>query len=289
MKLFFVLYAVSINAMLAAAESTINPDDRHAYGANVGWIDARGDVATGAVIGQHFCSGMLWCANVGWISLGAGAPSNGWSYANDSPADWGVNHDGAGNLTGFAYGANVGWIAFEQTHGQPRVDLRTGALSGYAWGANIGWISLANSQALVRTDTLGTGPDSDGDGIPDAWEWKIAGNLAGLAGAGADQDQDGVPDVDEFIADTDPFDNASYLTITAFSRAAGTDEIIWSTQPTRLYRLLQTDSLLPSPPVWSDSGLGLVAPLGSSLSAQIIDPAATQRFYRVQAILPLTP
>jgi hypothetical protein len=34
----------------------------------------------------------------------------------------------------------------------------------------VGWISLSNSQACVRTDRLGAGPDTDGDGLPDAWE-----------------------------------------------------------------------------------------------------------------------
>ncbi|MCU0858596.1 MAG: hypothetical protein MUC65_09370 [Pontiellaceae bacterium] len=60
-----------------------------------------------------------------------------------------------------AYGANVGWIAVEQTHGQPRIDLRTGNLNGFAWGANVGWISLSNAQAYVRTVTLDSGPDRE--------------------------------------------------------------------------------------------------------------------------------
>ena len=58
--------------------------------------------------------------------VGSGTPTNGHAYANNSAADWGVNHDGAGRLTGYAWGANIGWVAFEQTHGQPQVDLRTG-------------------------------------------------------------------------------------------------------------------------------------------------------------------
>ena len=52
----------------------------------------------------------------------------------------------------------------------------------YAYGANIGWISLANAQAFVRTETLEPGPDSDGDGIPGAWElaWTSSVDFRGV-------------------------------------------------------------------------------------------------------------
>ena len=281
--------ALAIGVGIARADSTVNPVHRYAYGANVGWIDARADITNGAALGQSYCTGHLWSGNVGWIGLGNG-PANGWLYSTGSATDWGVNHDGAGHLTGYAYGANIGWITFEQAYGQPKIDLLTGDLSGYAWGANIGWISLANSQAFVRTDTLGAGPDTDGDGIPDAWEYQTAGDLATLGGGGADWDHDGVTDVSEALADTDPRDPASRLVISAFTRAGGTDEATWPVAQTRLYRLMQTDSLNAVPPVWTDSGYGLIPPGGgTSMTRSVTDTAATQRFYRVQAVVPLSP
>lgn len=127
-------------------------------------LNFRGDGTNGAAVGQYYCTGYAWSANCGWFGLGDG-PTNGWQYGNADVTDRGVNHDGAGNLIGFAYGANVGWIAFEQTYGKPKVDLVTGNLSGYAWGANVGWISLNTSQSFVRTDTLDTGLDSDVGGL----------------------------------------------------------------------------------------------------------------------------
>jgi hypothetical protein len=33
-------------------------------------------------------------------------------YSNTSGTDYGVNHDGAGELFGYAWGANIGWIQF---------------------------------------------------------------------------------------------------------------------------------------------------------------------------------
>ncbi len=274
---------------IVRADSTINPVHRYAYGENTGWIDARADTTNGASLGQSYCTGHLWSGNVGWIGLGNG-PTNGWHYSNASATDWGVNHDGAGRLTGYAYGANIGWVSFEQVYGQPRIDLLTGNLSGNVWGANVGWISLANSQAFVRTDTFGAGPDSDGDGIPDAWEYQTAGDLVTLQGGGADFDHDGVTDADEALADTDPRDPGSRLVITAFARVGNTDVTTWPVAQTRLYRLEQTDSLSPAPPVWSDSGYGLIPPGGDpEVSRGVSDPVATQRFYRVQAVIPLSP
>src|SRR5262245_486952 len=106
------------------ALTTINPANKFACGANIGWIDWRGDTNHGAVIGDYVCSGSIWAANVGWIHLGSGSPINGIHYQNLSANDFGLNHDGMGNLRGFAYGANIGWINFESA-GAPKVDLKT--------------------------------------------------------------------------------------------------------------------------------------------------------------------
>lgn len=268
-------------------DTTVNLTNRLAYGANVGWVDARGDVDQGAVFGVCYASGYLWSANAGWIALGNG-PSNGWHYTNTSGSDWGVNHDGAGRLSGFAYGANIGWIAFEQTHGKPRIDLLTGDLSGFAWSANAGWIGLSNTQARVVTDLLETGPDSDTDGIPDVWEYQSAGGLGTLDGA-SDSDGDGASDADEAYAGTDPLDGDSLFAITAISVQDGESALTWPVVPTRLYRLVQADVLQPAPPPWADSGLGLIAPgLASELTAYAPVAGATQRLFRVRAVVPLS-
>ena len=95
----------------AFAATTIDPVNKYAYGANLGWMDWTGDTANGAVIGDYVCSGYLYAANVGWINLGSGSPTNGIRYQNLTAGDFGVNHDGVGNLRGYAYGANIGWIS----------------------------------------------------------------------------------------------------------------------------------------------------------------------------------
>ena len=58
----------------AWAATTINATNKSAYGANLGWMDWRGDTNNGAVIGEYVCSGYIYSANVGWIHLGSNAP-----------------------------------------------------------------------------------------------------------------------------------------------------------------------------------------------------------------------
>src|SRR3954471_13476052 len=72
----FVLVQLSIS-LSAGAATSINVTNKYGYGANIGWIDARGNTTAGAVIGEFVCSGYLYSANVGWIHLGSNAPANG--------------------------------------------------------------------------------------------------------------------------------------------------------------------------------------------------------------------
>lgn len=285
MKAILIVTGLTLLGASALAATTIDAVNQHAYGADIGWLNARGDVTNGAVIGQSYCTGYAWSANCGWICLGHG-PANGWQYSNTASNDWGVNHDGLGNLIGYAYGANIGWIAFEQTRGQPRIDLRTGDLSGYAWSANAGWISLSNAQTFVQTDTLASGPDTDLDGIPDAWEMQRAGNLTTLGGSYPDGDS--VPDVEEYRADTDPFKD-DHLEIVSQTKANGTNTIGWTSRPTRLYRVESTNVVPADAGDWNDVGGGLIGPPpGSSTQAAIPESRSTGEFYRIKAVVPLS-
>jgi len=283
-------------SITAHAATTINAVNKFAYGANIGWMDWRGDVANGAIIGAFVCSGSIYAANVGWISLGDGTPVNGVRYQNNAAADFGVNHDGVGNLRGYAYGANIGWLTFtnQASDGSlyegPTVNLINGRLSGFVWSANCGWISLSNAQAFVQTDTMDCGPDTDGDGIPDMWELQFAANLGLLNGAG-DNDGDGFTNAEEFAADTSPLDPLSNLHFSAVFKPdpALPTRLFWSSSPTRQYRILgNPDVAAPLP--WSEVGLGLIAPdPGAFTQRDVPATADPYRFFVIEAIKPLSP
>jgi hypothetical protein len=274
-------YSLQPSAFLQAA-TTITDTNHYAYGANIGWVEGRGDIITGAVIGESVCSGYLYAANVGWIHLGGNDPRNGIRYQNHSGTDYGVNHDGVGNLRGYAYGANIGWVNFEVT-GAPKVDLATGKLSGCAWSANCGWISLSNAAAVVQTAFLAAGLDSDGDGMADAWERTYTNTLAAFT-TSSDTDDDGLADGEEYLADTDPLDPKDNLRITSFTRTGTYNTLWWTSQPSRLYRVERHASLddasrwetifSPDWPGRNNVGFNNMGPL---------------YFYRVRAVKPLGP
>jgi hypothetical protein len=238
------------------------------------------------VIGAYVCSGYIYSANCGWINLGGGSPTNGIYYQNRSANDFGVNLDGLGNLSGYAYGANIGWINFTNT-GVPKINMINGQMSGYVWSANCGWISLSNAVAYVQTDSIQQGALAP-NGLPVAWLLLNFGTTN--VKANADPTGKGMTIGQDYLAGTDPNNVNSVLRITAenFGSGGTSANFIWNSVVTRYYHLQKTTGL--SSPVWTDSGLGLVSPSGgSTTSASFTDTNAPMRFYRVEAVRPLTP
>jgi hypothetical protein len=279
---FFVVYSLSS----AHAATTIDATNQFAYGANIGWVNWGGDTTNGAVIGEYVCSGYIYSANVGWINLGSGSPANQIQYQNNSAADFGINQDGLGNLRGYAYGANIGWINFENT-GAPKFDLKTGKFSGYAYSANCGWISLSNATAHVQTDRIAPAPLAP-DGLPIPWLLTYFGTTN--VNANSDPTGKGMTVGQDYLAGTDPNNVNSILKITAYNFSPGGTmaSLAWNSVLTRCYYLEKSTNLV-SNTNWVDSGLGLIAPAGSSTSGTFTDTNAPIRFYRVQAVRPLGP
>jgi hypothetical protein len=115
-----------------------NDESQHAYGENVGWLNAEpsGNGGPGVQVGDSELSGWMWGENVGWISLSC---QN--TQSCDSTA-YGVTNDGNGTLGGYAWAESVGWIDFAPSTSGVLIDPATGEFSGFAWGENVGWLSF---------------------------------------------------------------------------------------------------------------------------------------------------
>lgn len=291
----------------ARADSTIDSTEKHAYGANIGWINFKHDQPSapeGAVTGLNFCSGFVYSANCGWIDLGDGSPISGIAYSNSSATDFGVNvasvdtsaSPPVATLAGFAYGANIGWINFEAT-GNPRINLTTGEFIGFAYSANCGWINLgdANSHPALKTNTLET-TDSDGDMIDDAWELQQAASAGKSAvlthlgdTPGADFDKDGHSDLEEYRADTGPFDSSDrfrIINLTVRNDPTDNIDLEWSSSTNRIYEI-GSDTGLDN---FSTNFSNLAPDSGATSSLTFTGSSLPDaQFWRVGARLPLSP
>jgi hypothetical protein len=282
-----MLVAVIGSAPGARAQSSIstNLTNRCAWAANAGWIDFAPTQRDGAVIGEFVCWGYLYSGNVGWIQLGNGAPTNGYQYSNATGQDFGINHDGRGNLRGLAWSANAGWLQFEST-GAPSVNLLTGELSGHVWGANLGWISVSNAEGGVRTRWLDSGPDADGDGMPDMWEYRWVGST-GVFTSTSYTDADSVLDKDEYQAGTSPLNSNAYLRIVQMEPSLTPDhtDVTWTTELRRQY-YLEVSPAVTNDAIWVDSGLGRLVPSGAVMTETSTN-ATSKQFWRVRPERPL--
>jgi len=268
----------------ARAESSFDPAHSR-IDSPFGPLEWRPDSQNGASINQFYCLGYIHGATVGWIRLGAGTPQNRAQYQNNSAADFGVNVSRSGALRGFAYGANIGWIAFEET-GNPRVDWASGKLSGAAWSANLGWIQLENGAQTLRLAYLGDSADSDRDGLPDAWEMSEAGSLTRLAKDG-DADGDGLADFGEYLAGTKPLDPADLFgpLVLAESAVQSSRTLEWPSKSGYLYQIDFRPALHPTEH-WTPLGSALTG-TGQALRVPLLDSAARSAFFRVRASPPL--
>lgn len=134
--------------------------------------------------------------------------------------------------------------------------------------------------AMVPTPgTLNTlpEPDTDGDGMPDAWEIANGFSPASAADAPLDADRDGMSNFAEYQAGTDPRDPASRFTST-LGLEGGVPTVRFQAKAERSYTVQYSDSL----GAWWK--LADIAARAFDGEVAIADPASAgepKRFYRI--------
>ena len=137
---------------------------------------------------------------------------------------------------------------------------------------------LTNVAFTVVGSSSTGGVDTDGDGIPDAWENVFDLNPL-VPSAGLDSDHDGFTDLQEYLAGTDPRDRKSGLRIESVRSSADGAKIAFLAIAGRSYRLDYRDSLTGS--AWKS--LTTVAAGVADRNVEWLDPGpvSRQRFYRL--------
>ncbi|MCX6353936.1 MAG: hypothetical protein NTZ78_03390, partial [Candidatus Aureabacteria bacterium] len=141
-----------------------------------GWVNLKATHAD-LKIGSNILAGWIWLENCGWVCLGEGHPPDGERYSNRSGIDWGINNDGKGKLSGYAWSEVTGWISFRTSHSQVYLD-ETGQFYGYAWGENVGWMHFGPGRTVQYLAKADPGP------------WKEIGKDGGSRLAGGPYDSE---------------------------------------------------------------------------------------------------
>ena len=164
----------SLNFSLAGApEASISSDNHYAWSNALGWIDfayTGGNVKTPMSEGD--LKGLTYVlSDSHWISLNCISTDSCYD-AVDNPTgiDYKVSSDVDGNLSGWAWSENYGWISFSCTTGGSlgenictaseygvTVATSTGEFDGYAFSENIDWTSFnCKTGGDLQTDICST-------------------------------------------------------------------------------------------------------------------------------------
>jgi hypothetical protein len=141
--------------------------------------------------------------------------------------------------------------------------------------------SWQDTPTVSKTWTVQNLPaDTDGDGLPDAWETANGLNPNSAADAQLDKDGDGASNFSEYTAGTSPQNPNDVLRASSTQNANGTVTVAFPAVAGKSYRLqVSTDLLAPG---WNT--LQTFAPAASNGVLTYVDsevPIRNRRFYRV--------
>ena len=141
-------------ALAVTANINTGASERYAWNNAIGWIDfGNGEVEVTNSELKGYAS-----SSVGYIALDcATTPTPPAADCAGGAGNWGVVNDGLGNLSGWGWNDNIGWISFFGVSPDYSVTFNTssGFFSGWAWNDVIGWISFnCNNSGIGDTCTV---------------------------------------------------------------------------------------------------------------------------------------
>ncbi len=163
---FFVLCALTFiflgisSAFAACVNCPIDATDRLAWNDVIGWIDFQYDGNPNVTVSSTELKGYA-SSSVGYLQLNCATFPTGDSDTC-SFGGWKVTNDGGGNLAGWAWNDNIGWVSFSCDHmsdgtvpavttcGNANYGVTidpSGDFHGWAWNDVVGWISFNASES----------------------------------------------------------------------------------------------------------------------------------------------
>ena len=143
-KIILIIFLLSTFCLLFTtvfAATNIDSTYRYAWNDVIGWVDfyTTGNINVSSTQLTGYAS-----SSIGFIALDCATSPSG-NICGTS--DFKVLKDGSGNLSGYAYNDNFGWLSFSGTTTQSQaygvsVSPSTGDFSGWAWNDNVGWFSF---------------------------------------------------------------------------------------------------------------------------------------------------
>ena len=132
------------------------------------------------------------------------------------------------------------------------------------------------------TNVMNPTGDLDGDGLPNYWEQRY-GTTTGLV-ASADIDSDGFINADEYAADTDPTNAASYFAISGFL-ASTNQTVTFLGSTSRQYQVFYTtNDLAATNLTWIAAHTNKITGTGANSSITVTNTAG-KAFFRLRATL----
>jgi hypothetical protein len=124
--------------------------------------------------------------------------------------------------------------------------------------------------------------DLDGDGIPNAWELQYFGGPTNAV-PGLDDDEDGITNIGEYIADTNPTSDVSFLQVAIAPRESGDGiELHYESSTGRVYSIFCISNLETENSVQiqtNEPGLG-------TASVLLLDTSMPSGVFRLEVALP---